>query len=102
MTGRLNYASGLMVGRNPYGLKIKPADFSKRLGTSKQFPEWQYCEGGDVKYPVKTRADVTEQLRTPWNSHVEYHLPKEQVSTRTRQSSAPEEEERSDRGIQDL
>ena len=66
-----------MVGRNSYGLKINSDKFIKGLGKSKQFPEWQYCEGGDVKYHIKNKADVTEQLRTPWNSHIKEHLPKD-------------------------
>ena len=34
LTGRLTYASGLMLIRNPYGLNIKPSKSSKRLGTA--------------------------------------------------------------------
>ena len=51
-TGRPTYASGLTIGSNPSGFNIKPAEFSERLGTAKQFLERQYYKRGDGKHPV--------------------------------------------------
>ena len=101
-TRQVTYASGLTIGRKPYGLKIKPANFSKRLGMSNQFLDRQCYKGGDGKHSVQFKSDVTERLRTPWNSPGEEHLTEDQGSTRTRQASSQEEAERSDKGLQDL
>ena len=102
MTGWPTYAYSMTIRRNPYRLKINPTKSSECLGTAKQFLEWHCYEGDDGKHPVHIKVDGTKQLRTPWNSPGEDHLPEEQVSTRTRQTSALEEAERSGGGIHTL
>ena len=50
--GRPTHSSGMTTRRNPYVLKIKPAEFSEWLGTDKQFLERKSYEGDDKKNPV--------------------------------------------------
>ena len=73
--GRPTYYSGLTIRRNTYSERIKPAAFSKRLGKAKQLLDRQYKKEGDRKHPVQIKADRTERLRTPGNSHGEEHIP---------------------------
>ena len=41
-TGLSIYLSGLTIRSNTYGEKIKPSEFSKRLGKANQFLKQQY------------------------------------------------------------
>ena len=47
LKGLPTYASGLTIGINPYGITIKPVEFSKCLVKSKHVLEQKYDKGGD-------------------------------------------------------
>ena len=61
-TGRPTYASGLMIGRNPYNGKINHAEFSECLGKANQFLKLQYEKEAE-KHPVQIKVYGTEQVR---------------------------------------
>ena len=101
-TGQTTYTSGLTIGSNPYILNIKPVKFSEHLGTAKKFLKWEYYTVGDKKHSFQIKADITERLRTPWNSPGEDNLPNQQGLTNMCQARTPEEAEQIDGGIQTL